>query len=75
MGVCEMSKDNNYANLNQCNNYKIPCQFALTAWSELPCFGSQVQCDAWREEYKKEFPEEYKNGTEERRKELSDLTK
>ena len=40
--------------MNKCNNYDIPCPYALVAWDELPYFGTQDQCDAWREKYRKE---------------------
>lgn len=43
--------------MNKCKNYKIPCPFALVTWSELPCFGTQEQCDSWLARVKRECPE------------------
>lgn len=42
--------------MNQCNNYSIPCPFALSLGDQsgLPCIGTQEQCDAWREKYRNE---------------------
>lgn len=45
-----------------CQNYNIPCPYALEVWSELPCFvPSQEACDKFRKMYK-ELPEETKKG-------------
>jgi len=40
--------------MNECKNYHIPCPYALNAWNELPCVGSQEDCNMWREKYQKE---------------------
>ncbi|MFH0831672.1 MAG: hypothetical protein V1886_02290 [archaeon] len=40
--------------MEKCNSYKIPCIYALSEPSPLPCFGSQEQCIAWRAKYKTE---------------------
>lgn len=41
--------------LNRCQNYKIPCVYALSDNAPVPCFGSQEQCNAWRAKYEKEM--------------------
>lgn len=47
--------------MNICKNYLLPCPYALKAWSELPCFGKQMDCNEWRAKYKREAPKVYQN--------------
>lgn len=62
--------------MNQCKNYLLPCPYALCTWSELPCIGTQENCDIWLEKYKKEAPEEFKKAVELRKKQgLDELIK
>ena len=59
--------------MNKCKNYKIPCLFALVTWDELPCFGTQEQCDIWVTRVKNEAPELWANATKERAEWLADI--
>ena len=46
--------------MRECPNpaYKgIKCPYALSEMSPLPCFGSQQECDTWREKLEKEETE------------------
>ena len=55
--------------MNKCKNYLIQCPWALTG-DELPCFGTQENCNMWLEKYKREVPEEYKKAMELRKENL-----
>lgn len=56
--------------MNKCKNYKVPCPFALVTWNELPCFGTQEQCDIWTKRWQTEEPETWRKACEERQEEL-----
>ncbi|MFH0891507.1 MAG: hypothetical protein V1867_01870 [Candidatus Falkowbacteria bacterium] len=50
-----MSSEKTTAKLNTCPNpayHGIKCPYALSDGSPLPCFGSQEQCDAFRNKTK-----------------------
>lgn len=39
----------------KCINYKIPCPYSMKSENApVPCFGSQEECNVWREKYKKQ---------------------
>lgn len=39
--------------MNTCENYNIPCLWALVVNPELPCYvPDQNSCDEWRKRYK-----------------------
>ena len=65
MKVIDRKKLNNQFtsyHINECKNYKIPCPFALVIWVQLPCMGTQEQCDKWIARIKSEVPELWDKG-------------
>ena len=54
--------------MNKCSNYQLLCPYALQSSKELPCIGSQENCDAWRGKYQREAPEEFQKAMDERQK-------
>lgn len=59
--------------MNRCINYFIPCPFALVVNPELPCFGTQEQCDIWVARIKRERPDWWEEGEAERRERFSPI--
>jgi hypothetical protein len=59
--------------MNKCINYKIPCPYALSKNSPLPCFGSQLQCNKYIKTYKKNNKSKFEKGKREREKEIKQM--
>lgn len=46
-----------YEEIKICKANLIPCLYRSSEWSELPCFGSQYNCNKWSKIVSKELPE------------------